>query len=156
MEYNSPQWRARRDAMLDRMVRNDDAVRFLKLVMEIGEQWDDVVDGDMQASPQNINRLLWLALVELPSDPFYVRHQAALLPVMTVGMNAWMDSVNLERGNRQQRATAYGLRDVHLEIIGMVIFLLHGYDAMRAHSAEIRRFLMDSHETMDEYMEGMA
>lgn len=154
MEYDSPQWRAHRDAMLERILRNHEAMRFLKLVMEIGEQWDDVVDGDMEKTPRHINRLLWLAIVELQLDPFYARHREALLPVMIVGMNAWMDSTDLEKGSRQERAIAYGLRDFHLELIGMCIFLLHGYEAMRKYSAEIRQFLMDSHETIDDFLEG--
>lgn len=156
MEYDSEEWRGARNAMLERILGNHEAMRFLRLVMEIGEQWDDVVDGDKEATPQNINRLLWLAIVELQLDPFYAQHRDALLPVMIVGMNAWMDSVDLEKGSRQERAVAYGLRDFHLELIGMTIFLLHGYGPMRKHSAEIRQFLMDSHETIDEFMEGRS
>lgn len=154
MEYDSPEWRAHRDAMLERILRDKEAVEFILLIMEIGEQWDDVVDGDTVASRHGISKLLWLAIVELQLNGFYQRHQHALLPVMIVGINAWMDSVKLEEGTRQERAVAYGLRDFYLEIIGMTIFRLHGYEAMRRHTAEIRQFLMDTHDTIDGYLEG--
>lgn len=152
MKYDGPEWREARNAMLYRILDHDDAVRFILLIMEMGEQWDDVVDGDMQATPDAICKLMWLAIVDLQLDPFYKQHHHSLLPVLIVGMNAWMDSIKLEQGTRQQRAIAYGLRDFYLEVIGMAIYLLHGYEAMRRDTAEIRAFLMDTHETMDDFL----
>lgn len=152
MIHDSEEWRVERDKLLIEALQDQDALAFVRLVGEIGEQWDDVVDGDMTATPQTLCRLMWMAIVDLQTNPFYERYRGALLPVMMVGMNAWQDSLDLEAGDRQERALAYCLRDLYLEVISMSIFVLHGYDAMRKYSARIRQFLKNSHETIDEYL----
>lgn len=153
-DYDSPTWRKQRNELLLRAIGDHDAVDFLLDVFQIGETWDDLVDRDKPLTADDIHRAFWLALVELPNNPFYRRHGAALVPVMATMMNAWMDSVPMEQGGTQQRAVAYVLRDAYLEIISLVLYLARGYDAMRVHSAQIRAFLMESHETFDEYMKG--
>ena len=65
MKYDGPEWREARNAMLHRILDHDEAVNFILLIMEMGEQWDDVVDGDMQATPDAICKLMWLAIVDL-------------------------------------------------------------------------------------------
>lgn len=152
--HDSHEWRQQRDALFMRAIGDDSAVEFLGIVGQIGETWDDLIDRDKPLTDDDIHRAFWLALIELPGNAFYRRHATAIAPVMATTINAWIDSVRLEHGDRQQRAVAYGLRDAYLELISLVLYLARGYDAMRAHSAEIRAFLKDSHETFEQYMKG--
>lgn len=151
-DYDTPAWHAERDAMLAEVIGDDDALAFLHVVGTIAEIWDDLIDRDKPVSNAEINRAFWLAIVGLQANKFYQQHGAMLLPVMAAGMNAFMDSADMERGDEQDRATAYGLRDAYLEVVSMTIGLARGYDAMREHSARVRRFLMESHESFQKYI----
>jgi hypothetical protein len=150
-DYDTPEWHADRDALLAGIIQDNDALRFLHIVGEIAETWDDLIDRDKPLTDSQINRAFWLATIGLQTNPFYQRHGAILMPVMAAGMNAFMDSAGMEKGDAQDRATAYGLRDFYLELVSMVIFITRGYEAMREHSATVRRFLMESHESFAEY-----
>jgi hypothetical protein len=151
-EYDSPEWRNERDVFLAEIIKDSDALAFLGIMGEIAEIWDDLIDRDKPVSNHEINRAFWLAIVGLQANPFYAKHQAMLLPLMAAGMNAFMDSAEMEHGDTQDRATAYVLRDAYLEVVSMVIGIAQGFEAMREHSAKVRRYLMVSHETFDQYI----
>jgi hypothetical protein len=150
-DYDTPEWHGDRDALLAGIIQDDEALKFLHVVGTIAEIWDDLIDRDKPVTNAQINRAFWLATIGLQTNPFYQRHGAMLMPVMAAGMNAFMDSAPMEQGDAQDRATAYGLRDFYLELVSMVIYIARGFEAMREHSATVRRFLMESHESFAEY-----
>ena len=152
-DYDTPAWHAERDALLVEVIQDPDAIQFLQIVGTVAEIWDDLIDRDKPVSNAQINRAFWLAIVGLQSNPFYRRHQDMLMPVMAAGMNAFMDSAEMETGDAQDRAMTYFLRDAYLEIVSITIGLAQGFEAMREHSARVRRFLMESHETFIEYFQ---
>jgi hypothetical protein len=152
-DYDTPTWHAERDALLVEVIKDPEAIHFLQIVGSVAEIWDDLIDRDKPVSNASINRAFWLAIVGMQSNVFYRKHQDMLLPVMAAGMNAFMDSAEMEGGDDQDRAMAYALRDSYLEIVSITIGLAQGFEAMREHSARVRRFLMESHETFVEYFQ---
>jgi hypothetical protein len=152
-DYDMPTWHAERDALLVEVIKDPEAIQFLKIVGTVAEIWDDLIDRDKPVSNTAINRAFWLAIVGMQTNGFYKQHGDMLLPVMAAGMNAFMDSAEMEKGDAQDKAMAYALRDAYLEIVSITIGLAQGFEAMREHSARVRRFLMESHETFVEYFQ---
>jgi len=67
-----------------------DAMRFLLVVYEAWQVFDDFADGDAVAT-------LWNVFVGLPSNPFFQAHSAALVPAMGTGILKWIASDAVER-----------------------------------------------------------
>lgn len=151
--YDSAAWRAVRDEMLTEHLKDDFAVRFVKALFTIAETWDDLADGDKAVPVEAVHTAFKTALLGLPSNPFFTTYAPQLLPLMTTGINAWLDATMLESGDETDRTVAYVLRDWYCEIAAFCVFLLHGDAAMRAFSAPFRRFHM-SHEPIHQYLGG--
>lgn len=156
MEYDTPAWHTHRDSKLADWVGNPAAVKFIQDVGVIAETWDDLIDGDKPVGPDDINRAFLLALVELPSNPFYDAHRHSLLPMLLAGANAWVDSTTYERStDLSQKAYAYVLRDWYVEIVLLVIALTKGVPAMRAVSMDVRAFFTHDAESFQDYARGL-
>lgn len=142
--YDSPEWRAERDANYARWFYGDEgAIAFLHTVSHVIETWDDLIDsGDVEH--YRIHGAFVAALVFLPTNPFFSQHSGYLVPVMMTAINAWIDSCNIERSaqNEDDSIRAFALKDIGIELWTQVAFLVGGYDHMRAVSEEIREFLM--------------
>jgi hypothetical protein len=153
MQFDSPEWRTRRNALLLDWMRGDHAaVEFLLTVFELGETWDDLIDGDA-VEARSIHRAFVSALFDLPANPFYARHQEVLRPLMLVGVNAWMDSVALEHAEDDWSLLwAYALRDWYMELVAFCALLVGGFEHMRAVSLPARRFFQA--ETFEQFRAG--
>lgn len=153
MQFDSPEWRARRDALLLDWMRGDQAaVEFLLDVFELGETWDDLIDGD-QVTHWRVHRAFATALFNLPINPFYAQHQNDLRPLMLVGVNAWMDSIELEHAEDSWSLVwAYALRDWYMELVAFCALLVGGFEHMRAVSLPARRFFQA--ETLEQFRAG--
>jgi len=135
-------WIAERDAHTERWLCGDrEAIACLRMLMQVVEAWDDIIDQDKPHSPERINEAFVCALYGLPALPFYARHAGHLLPLVLACVNAWHDSNALcTDESRRVRNLAFHLRNMGLEFYIALAFLTGGYDHMRAVSPEIRRF----------------
>lgn len=151
-EYDSTEWRALRNSLLHLWVNDIHAVNFLLTIGNVAEVWDDLIDGDKEVTPDALNRTFMSVLTQLPLNPFFDKHKFQLVPLMVTGINTWQDSDLLAKGNETDKAMAYVLRDWYVELVMFVVYLLHGYDAMRKVSMEARKFF-SQHESLQDYME---
>jgi hypothetical protein len=147
-DWDTPQWRELRDQRLIRWLRDPDAVACVLTLSGIAEVWDDIIDNDNPA-PARVNRAFTDALVSLQFNPFYTRHQNMILPVVVVGINAWLDANELEGGDTNQRMQAFYLRNYSYEVASIIAACALGWDGLRAVSLEMRSFF--SHETYQEW-----
>lgn len=93
-----------------------DAIQFL----------DDVADGD-EVSRAQLDRALNQLLVAMPSNPFFVAHASALLPVVAVQLLKWQASDKAEReGFADTRS--YMWRAGYYDIILLAVQICHGYE----------------------------
>jgi len=152
MKFDSAEWRAERDRRLLEWVGDPWAVRWIVGFGDVCEVWDDLIDGDKTVTDEDIHRVFWALLTEMPLNPFFDRHKHQLVPLLVSGINAWMDANHLERGSPNDRVFAYVLRDWYMELVAFVIFLTRGREALRLVSLEVRRFFTH-HETLEEYRE---
>ena len=151
-EFDSEEWRAKRDACLAHWFQDPYAVRFIVDIGNVAEVWDDLVDKDKDVKTDEINNVFYTLLIELPLNPFFDKFKRELTPLMVAGINAWHDANELEKGSDNDKAMAYVLRDWYVELVMFVVYLLHGKDRARSLSMEIRRFF-SQHETLHAYME---
>lgn len=132
MEWGSPEWMKARDAKLFEWFGGDvDAVELLKSLSIITELWDDLVDGDKPVTRARVDAAFFHALVRLPTNAFYIKHREYLTPLIIQSINAWQDANALEHGDRNQRALAYTLRNIDIQILQAIVYLTRGYAAMR-------------------------
>ena len=154
--FDSPEWRETRDGkLLTWMCGDATAVRFLLNLFQIAEVWDDLIDRDKPIDDSDINDAFTRALLVLPTDPFYAQNQSFLHPLMVAGINSWLDANTLERyKDANWRGWAFFLRDWYMELVNACMFIIGGWEHMRAHSLEARMFFQA--EAMADYLEDAA
>lgn len=154
MTFDSPQWREKRDGLLTTWMRgNTDAVDFLLAVFRAAELWDDIIDGDFDKAQAGADHAMLSLLIDLPNNPFFLNNLTALRAGMLVGINAWQDSLVLEkRADSWAKTWAYALRDLYMELVPLCAMLVGGYHHMRNISLEAREFFQA--ETLQEYLDG--
>lgn len=151
-EFDTEEWRALRDKKLLEWTGDMNAIWFIRQFGDICEVFDDLVDKDKPVTDADLARTLFVALTELPINPFFDAHKHRLVPIIVTGINAWLDANTLEKGSPNDRVFSYVLRDWYAELVAYVIYLCRGRDYMRAVSMEVRSFFTH-HETLEQYRE---
>ena len=150
-EFDTEEWRALRDEKLYAWLQDEAAVDYVVSVSGLCEVFDDLIDGDKEVTPEDIHRTLFVALVDLPANPFFHRHANALVPVHLTGIVAWLDANRLEKSeNTNDRIFGYALRDQYMDCLLMAVCLTRGRETMLNLTAEIRHFFT-AHESFEEY-----
>jgi len=88
--------------------------------------FDDVADGD-EVSRAQLDRALNQLLVAMPSNPFFVAHASALLPVVAVQLLKWQASDKAEREGFAD-ARSYMWRAGYYDLILLAVQICHGYE----------------------------
>jgi hypothetical protein len=132
---------------------NSDAVRFMRTILAISNTWDDLIDRDQEMSETRINDMMWQALIELPANPFYTEHHAALHQLLAMAILNWHAANGMER-NDGDTEVAYVLRSSFVDILGMVALLCGGRDFAMDMVPVIRE--ATHHEGLVRYRENLA
>ena len=122
-----------------------DAVNWLLEMWNLIQVFDDVADGDDIKRP-DLDRAIYGAIVSLPTNPFYQKHQAALSPVLSLMVLKWLASDVAERKGLAD-ARSYMWRAEYYGVVLTVATLVHGPSTETALVA-LRMY----GETADEYM----
>lgn len=153
LSHDSDAWRELRDRKLHGWVCDENAVRWLLDYYDVCELFDDLMDRDKSVTDDRIERALFEALIDMPSNPFFRAHVVTLVPVVHAGVNAWLDSVDMERAATDESdealRLAYVMRAAYMCVTQTVIELTRGRDVMRALSREVVAFF--GTETFAEY-----
>lgn len=86
---------------------NKDAVALAEAIIEIACVWDDLVDRDAPVSNEQINSMMWKALVSLPTNPFYAQHVATLMPLFQMSIMNWHMANQMEQTPGRSREIAH-------------------------------------------------
>ena len=148
--FDTDPWRKKRDALYRQWIVDPAAISFVLMVGTSIEMFDDIADADKPVDRSTVYGVMFFLLTEMPMNQFFNAHRANLVPLMFASLNAWIDSNELESGDRTDRARAYVLRDMFIEIVLHVIFLIHGRSRMRELSMVVRKFFL--HETIEDYL----
>ena len=107
-----------------------DAARFLLVVYEAWQVFDDFADGD-PVKREDLHATLWNVFVGLPSNPFFQAHSAALVPAMGTGILKWIASDAVERAG-QADEVSFVWRAGYYDLVVLVAQLALGpAEAMR-------------------------
>jgi hypothetical protein len=153
-EFDTYEWQQLRNQKLNEWLGDPAAIRFVLDFADTCELFDDLIDKDKPIDDAHVVRVLFKVLAEMPMNPFFDRFKTQLVPIIVTGINAWLDSNELEQGNNNDKVFAYVLRDWYMEFVSYVIYLLRGRDYMREVSMDVRHFFTH-HETLGEYLERM-
>lgn len=130
---------------------NSDAVEMCEQIFHISQVLDDLVDQDKPVTSAQVIKTFWVALIELPANPFYRRHELIIRPLMAGALQDWTDSTALERENDAHgRHLAFVLRDQLTSMVVQCANLVGGYDWMQEVSVSIRKYFHD--ETLIDYI----
>lgn len=90
---------------------NEDSARLVSHLCDVAHVWDDLIDGDKDVMPEDINRVFEKTLFSIPSNPFFQEHKSALLPLIYAGILGYVTANRMERsGDSHQIEIAHGLR----------------------------------------------
>ena len=145
-----------RDHLL-RWLRGDvAAVALIEDLGAITQTWDDLADGDAAVSHGALDDAFVRALTMLPRNPFWLRHQADLLPLLEAWILDWQTANVIERGqldNQDMLRVAWVIRDSSAALIVACARIVGGWAWARAVSLEVRAWLHD--EPFDRYVGGL-
>jgi hypothetical protein len=148
--FDTHAWREQRNGKLVEWIGDQNAIAFIVQFGDFCEVIDDLWDGDKEVTKDDLTRILFVALTEMPLNPFFDGFKGQLIPVMVTGINAWLDANTMESGSENDKVFAYVLRDWYAELIAFVIYLARGRDYMRSVSMEVRHFFTHQ-ETLEQY-----
>lgn len=154
IEFDTDRWRQIRDEKLREWLDNEAAIEMLLALGQAAETWDDLVDRDEDVPAERLNDTFYDLMVTLPRNAFYNHWKSEVLALVIIGINAWQDATELEKGGDNDKAIAYTLRDFYMELVYFCIWATRGKDYARSVSLEVRRFFGHS-ETLEEYMDGL-
>lgn len=133
---------------------SQDAATFCKTLFEISQTLDDLIDGDKPVQQQDVISTFWKALIELPANPFYRRHELYLRPLMASSLQDWRDSVLLERSDSEHFKTlAFVLRDQLTGVVIQCAYLIGGEAWMTQVSAQVRAHFHE--DQLADYLSGL-
>lgn len=128
------------------------AMRFCIDFVYICHLWDDLIDKDNPRTDKDINDAFRVALVDIPANPFYLRHIQDLRPIILNIILKWQDANVLERGSDHDKHMAYMHRAGMLELFNICAYLIGGPDWARKVGPDMRRIY---EETLESFMEEM-
>lgn len=138
MIWGSSEWKKERDRKLRYWFKgNEDAFNLIMAWSDIGELWDDFIDGDKPIPVSRVHDAFMAAVVEIPGNAFYQEHRTTLTPVLIQAISAWMDANKFEHGSVSQRALAYTLRNLDIQLVQSMVYIVGGFGWLRQHSADI-------------------
>ena len=129
------------------------AVRFCEMLFTVSQTLDDLVDRDKPRTDTDIIRAFHIALIALPENPFYRNHFDYLRPMLAMALQAYTDSVALEKsGAPHALSLAFVLRDRLTDVVIQCARLTAGWEHAQRIAEEVQLYFQD--ETLTQYKAG--
>lgn len=125
------------------------------LLMDLGvitQVWDDCVDGDRVLTREAVDGAFIRALCSLPRNPFWLRHQADLLPLLEAWIMDWQTATTIEQRAARDASllpVAWLIRDSSAGLIVACARVIGGWEWAQTVALEVRAALHD--EPFDDY-----
>ena len=69
---------------------HQDAIDLVNAYSSISQVWDDLHDGDKPVTKSQVNSMMMLALIEIPTNPFFQQYYLELMPVIKHCLMTWL------------------------------------------------------------------
>jgi|TARA_R100001082_G_scaffold62913_1_gene35276 hypothetical protein len=119
--------------------KNKFAYQYLNKLMNITRIIDDMYDNDQTVTASDILGSLEFIVLELPYNPFFMKHRDSLTSQHVSMYNAWMAANIWGQGDETDKIYAHVWRDTHHEVVPLVALLTQGPEKMRYVSMKIRQ-----------------
>lgn len=131
------------------------AVECFMLMRDVLHFWDDLIDGDVTITNEYINRSMFKAMVDLPSNSFYREHQAKIAPIVVNAFANWHAATEFERNSDDRRLleVAFIIRSDYANLLIHFSYLIGGYQWMTHVTPMIRGMWTD--EDFESYLGGL-
>ena len=108
-DFDSPEWRERRDDKLMEWFGDINAVELFIDLSSISEFYDDLVDADAELTYGEAVNVLRASMVDIQENPFYQENEHWIRPFLDMSIRQWLYANHIERegGNLE---LAYVLR----------------------------------------------
>lgn len=117
---------------------NTNAEMFLRVFLEWAHWVDDVADepeGSPVRNPEEIARVEAHWMIQLTSNPFFLAHKERLLPMILIGLNAWVDSNAMPPGTIQDV-----VKGIYHEVGALTALLTGGWAHLRHTTSKCREY----------------
>lgn len=130
--------------IVEEAVQGDpEALAFLRAMAKVLHFWDDLIDGDKEVTPAEINNRMWLALIEIPLNAFYHQNIGTLQPILVMAIVNWRIATNIERdetSTQRDLGFAFIIRSTYVDLVTMAAVIVAGPEHAIACGPEIRRW----------------
>jgi len=109
--------------------------------------WDDLIDKDNKN--EDVHEVLWFLLVELPLNPFYVKHFSMIQPAITHACMTYIVSTKLEK-NKERLDIAHVLRYELGAVLLQIALIIHGKHFVMDYSDKIYKLIID--DNLEDYL----
>lgn len=138
------------------LCNDEHAIELIRMWFEVSQTWDDLIDKDQTTDvpDYSINRMMRLALCEIPKNRFFQYHCNELLPMVSHCVQTWMEATALERSpysNERDYAVSYIIRSVTTELLVFMAGLVGGASHRHQVAMDIRRAIYRDNESFEAY-----
>jgi hypothetical protein len=108
---------------------NRDAIAFFVMLRDVSHFWDDMIDRDRDLTAEYINDAMWMAMVEIPANPFYRANFDRLQPHIVTAIANWQAANLFEAGSdERQLQIAFISRSDYCNILLECVYIIGGRD----------------------------
>lgn len=126
------------------------AVRLALQIARLSHIWDDLIDRD-PVSDDEINEAFWIALVDIPTNPFYQQFAGSLQPVIATSIINYVTANSYERSKeRAKLELANVLRYSVADVILLMAILIGGREWGMRVAPELR--MLCQKDTLSNYL----
>jgi hypothetical protein len=129
---------------------NQDALNMFHMLVDLVHTWDDLVDKDKDVSEAQTNNAFLIALVYMPSNPFYRSIQDQILPMWMTVLMAYETANKFERDKDEHGIEiAHNLRYAAGHVVAYMVQACVGYKKAKEIMPEVWKTIVD--DRMDDY-----
>jgi hypothetical protein len=129
---------------------NQDALNLFFMLVDLVQTWDDLVDKDREVSQQEVNNAFLIALVYIPSNPFYQAIREQITPMWMTVISAFEVANKFEQDKDEHGLEiAHNLRFAAGHVVTFMVQTCLGYEKAREVLPNIWKIIVN--ERYDEY-----
>jgi hypothetical protein len=129
---------------------NEYALHMYRMLVDLVHTWDDLIDKDKDVSDVEINNAFLIALVYMPSNPFYRQIQDHIMPMWVTVLSAYEVANKFERDKDERGLEiSHNLRYAAGHVVAYMVQACVGYEKSREIMPEIWKVIVD--ERFDDY-----
>lgn len=140
-----------------------EAALFVSMVYRVFHAWDDLIDRDKEIPDGEINMAFYMAMVNIPRNPFYRANFTELAPVISQAISNWWYSTEAERQAPTEvtfvvRSSYIDIFTKAAEIVGGLNYAIEAQHKIRAwfHSEGYAGYLQNLHNEAALRSKGVA